>query len=257
MLTLSAPTELAPPGRELLAALCPVELGPSLESGESAVGGGSFPGRGASDHAGDARRRRPRARRTGAPSPRGRALGGGPGRRRAGRFSTRARCPRTASPPWPPRWSRRFASERAAPRSFSTATAPSSKTPVISPTPTRYACCRARPRPSDGSTAPASPRSWSPISPALRGGCSTSRPYQAVARRLETLLAAGGARLDADYHCPHHPDFTGTVRVPQARSLALSSCRRRPRARPGPFLVGGRPASATSCPRSISAAVAS
>jgi D-glycero-D-manno-heptose 1,7-bisphosphate phosphatase len=34
--------------------------------------------------------------------------------------------------------------------------------------------------------------------------------YQAVARRLETLLAAGGARLDADYHCPHHPDITGT-----------------------------------------------
>jgi len=34
--------------------------------------------------------------------------------------------------------------------------------------------------------------------------------YQAVARQLETLLAAGGARLDADYHCPHHPDFTGT-----------------------------------------------
>lgn len=34
--------------------------------------------------------------------------------------------------------------------------------------------------------------------------------YQAVARRLETLLAAGGARLDGDYHCPHHPDFTGT-----------------------------------------------
>ena len=28
---------------ERLAALCPVELGPSLESGESAVGGGSFP----------------------------------------------------------------------------------------------------------------------------------------------------------------------------------------------------------------------
>lgn len=34
--------------------------------------------------------------------------------------------------------------------------------------------------------------------------------YQAVARRLETLLAAGGVRLDGDYHCPHHPDFTGT-----------------------------------------------
>ncbi|HEU4523661.1 MAG TPA: HAD family hydrolase [Gemmatimonadales bacterium] len=33
--------------------------------------------------------------------------------------------------------------------------------------------------------------------------------YDAVARRLEALLGAVGARLDADYHCPHHPDFTG------------------------------------------------
>lgn len=33
--------------------------------------------------------------------------------------------------------------------------------------------------------------------------------YAAVARRLDALLAAEGARLDADYHCPHHPDFTG------------------------------------------------
>jgi histidinol-phosphate phosphatase family protein len=33
--------------------------------------------------------------------------------------------------------------------------------------------------------------------------------YAAVARRLQALLAADGARLDADYHCPHHPDFTG------------------------------------------------
>ncbi len=33
--------------------------------------------------------------------------------------------------------------------------------------------------------------------------------YAAVARRLEDLLAAEGARLDAQYHCPHHPDFTG------------------------------------------------
>jgi len=33
--------------------------------------------------------------------------------------------------------------------------------------------------------------------------------YAAVARQLEALLAAEGARLDADYHCPHHPDFTG------------------------------------------------
>ncbi len=33
--------------------------------------------------------------------------------------------------------------------------------------------------------------------------------YAAVARRLDALLAAQGARLDADYHCPHHPDLTG------------------------------------------------
>ena len=33
--------------------------------------------------------------------------------------------------------------------------------------------------------------------------------YAAVARRLEALLADDGARLDAHYHCPHHPDFTG------------------------------------------------
>ena len=33
--------------------------------------------------------------------------------------------------------------------------------------------------------------------------------YAAVARQLDALLAAEGARLDAQYHCPHHPDFTG------------------------------------------------
>ena len=33
--------------------------------------------------------------------------------------------------------------------------------------------------------------------------------YAATARRTEELLAAGGARLDGHYHCPHHPDFTG------------------------------------------------
>jgi D-glycero-D-manno-heptose 1,7-bisphosphate phosphatase len=33
--------------------------------------------------------------------------------------------------------------------------------------------------------------------------------YAATARQLDALLAAGGARLDAHYHCPHHPDLTG------------------------------------------------
>lgn len=33
--------------------------------------------------------------------------------------------------------------------------------------------------------------------------------YETVARRLDALLDGEGARLDAHYHCPHHPDFTG------------------------------------------------
>ncbi len=33
--------------------------------------------------------------------------------------------------------------------------------------------------------------------------------YAATVRRLDELLASAGARIDARYHCPHHPDFTG------------------------------------------------
>ena len=33
--------------------------------------------------------------------------------------------------------------------------------------------------------------------------------YERVARRLDEALSAEGARLDAHYHCPHHPDLTG------------------------------------------------
>jgi D-glycero-D-manno-heptose 1,7-bisphosphate phosphatase len=33
--------------------------------------------------------------------------------------------------------------------------------------------------------------------------------YERVRARVEELLAAEGARLDASYHCPHHPDFGG------------------------------------------------
>jgi D-glycero-D-manno-heptose 1,7-bisphosphate phosphatase len=36
--------------------------------------------------------------------------------------------------------------------------------------------------------------------------------YRAITVRLDELLAASGARLDAHYHCPHHPDFTGPCR---------------------------------------------
>lgn len=40
-------------------------------------------------------------------------------------------------------------------------------------------------------------------------GLIAEAAYVAVARRLDALLAAEGARLDAHFHCPHHPDFTG------------------------------------------------
>lgn len=33
--------------------------------------------------------------------------------------------------------------------------------------------------------------------------------YERVRVRLDELLAAEGARLDATYYCPHHPDVTG------------------------------------------------
>ncbi|HEX6059338.1 MAG TPA: HAD family hydrolase [Gemmatimonadaceae bacterium] len=38
-------------------------------------------------------------------------------------------------------------------------------------------------------------------------GFVTESDYERVRARLDELLADEGARLDASYHCPHHPDF--------------------------------------------------
>jgi D-glycero-D-manno-heptose 1,7-bisphosphate phosphatase len=40
-------------------------------------------------------------------------------------------------------------------------------------------------------------------------GRFTVADYEAVQQRLGALLTAQGARLDAAYFCPHHPQFTG------------------------------------------------
>lgn len=40
-------------------------------------------------------------------------------------------------------------------------------------------------------------------------GLLTEAGYLATEARLSALLAEQGARLDAQYHCPHHPEFTG------------------------------------------------
>lgn len=40
-------------------------------------------------------------------------------------------------------------------------------------------------------------------------GRLTEADYQAVQARLDQLLGAQGARIDATFMCPHHPDVTG------------------------------------------------
>jgi D-glycero-D-manno-heptose 1,7-bisphosphate phosphatase len=40
-------------------------------------------------------------------------------------------------------------------------------------------------------------------------GLLTREDHERVTARLEEMLAADGARIDATYVCPHHPDFTG------------------------------------------------
>ena len=40
-------------------------------------------------------------------------------------------------------------------------------------------------------------------------GYFTFDGYERVRTRLDALLAAEGARIDASYLCPHHPDFSG------------------------------------------------
>jgi len=40
-------------------------------------------------------------------------------------------------------------------------------------------------------------------------GLLTEQDYERVRRRLDMLLEAEGAHIDASYHCPHHPDFSG------------------------------------------------
>jgi D-glycero-D-manno-heptose 1,7-bisphosphate phosphatase len=40
-------------------------------------------------------------------------------------------------------------------------------------------------------------------------GLYTAADYHAVQRRLEERLAADGARIDAAFFCPHHPEVTG------------------------------------------------
>lgn len=41
-------------------------------------------------------------------------------------------------------------------------------------------------------------------------GLYTESAFHAVQNRLEEILAEHGVAFDAVFHCPHHPDFTGS-----------------------------------------------
>ncbi len=40
-------------------------------------------------------------------------------------------------------------------------------------------------------------------------GLITERQYEETRARLDVLMAGSGARIDAHYHCPHHPQYSG------------------------------------------------
>lgn len=40
-------------------------------------------------------------------------------------------------------------------------------------------------------------------------GLSTVEDYEAVRKHYESLLSKSGARIDASYYCPHHPEVDG------------------------------------------------
>lgn len=42
--------------------------------------------------------------------------------------------------------------------------------------------------------------------PGVAKGNMSKKAFAAIDRRLDSLLARGGASLDAKYYCPHHPD---------------------------------------------------
>ena len=50
-------------------------------------------------------------------------------------------------------------------------------------------------------------------------GLFTREDYDAVSQRIKELLGKEGARIDASYVCPHHPDFTGACQCRKPGTL--------------------------------------
>lgn len=57
-------------------------------------------------------------------------------------------------------------------------------------------------------------------------GMLTRDDYEAVRLRMEELLGRDGARVDASYFCPHHPEFTGACECRKPGTLLFRTAAR-------------------------------
>lgn len=57
-------------------------------------------------------------------------------------------------------------------------------------------------------------------------GLSTVEDYEAVRTHYEELLRKGGARVDASYYCPHHPEVGGPCKCRKPGTLLFEQAMR-------------------------------
>ena len=64
-------------------------------------------------------------------------------------------------------------------------------------------------------------------------GLVTQQDYEAVRLRLDDLLAERGVYVNAEYYCPHHPDFTGPCECRKPGRLLFDKAMRENAINPG------------------------
>ncbi len=57
-------------------------------------------------------------------------------------------------------------------------------------------------------------------------GLSTAEDYEAVRAHYEELLLKSGARIDASYYCPHHPEIDGPCKCRKPGTLLFEQAMR-------------------------------
>jgi D-glycero-D-manno-heptose 1,7-bisphosphate phosphatase len=70
-------------------------------------------------------------------------------------------------------------------------------------------------------------------------GYYTEHDYQRVTARLGSILAAEGARVDAVFHCPHHPSESCDCRKPRP-GMAIAAAEALAAGLEGAFVVGDK-----------------